>query len=121
MSLITTLDHAYAAAAQDVVSAAKFIEGKVLPVLQKANTAATTVEAVTGLVSSQAVNIERTAFAVLGAIIKAVDAAGSAVAAGGLNVPLDATLIADVKAIMSAVKSQAAPVTTSSAAIATKS
>jgi len=108
MSLITTVDHAYAAAAKDVVSAAAFVQSKVVPALQKANAQASTIEAVTGLVSPSAANVERAAFAVLGAVIKALDAAGSAVAVGGLNVQLDAALISDVKAIAPAVKSQAA-------------
>jgi len=108
MSLITTVDHAYAAAAKDVVSAATFVQSKVIPALQKANAQAATIEAVTGLVSPAAANVERAAFAVLGAVIKAVEAAGSAVTAGGLNVQLDATLVSDVKAIVPAVKTQAA-------------
>jgi hypothetical protein len=107
MSLITTVDHAYAAAAKDVVAAANFVQGKVLPVLQKANTQAATIEAITGLVSPAAANVERAAFAVLGTIIKSIEAAGSAVASGGLNIQLDAALVADVKAIMPAVKGQA--------------
>jgi hypothetical protein len=108
MSLITTADHAYAAAAKDVVSAANFIQGKVLPVLQKANAQSATIEAITGLVSPAAANVERAAFAVLGTIIKSIEAAGAAAGAGGLNVQLDGALVADVKAIMSVVKSQAA-------------
>ena len=48
MSLITTADQAYAAAAKDVVSSANFVETKVLPLLQKANTQASAIEAVTG-------------------------------------------------------------------------
>ncbi|HUA61544.1 MAG TPA: hypothetical protein VML19_22485 [Verrucomicrobiae bacterium] len=108
MNLITTVDHAYAAAAKDVVAAANFIQGKVLPLLQKANTQASTIEAITGLVSPGAANVERAAFAVLGTIIKSVEAAGAAAGSGGLNITLDAALISDIKAIIPAVKSQAA-------------
>jgi hypothetical protein len=35
-ALISSMEHALAAAAQDVVKAAKFVEVSVLPVLQKA-------------------------------------------------------------------------------------
>jgi hypothetical protein len=108
-NLITTADHAFASAAKDIVAVAKTIQSSVLPVLTKAATQASTIEAVTGLVCPAAVNIERAAFAVLGAIIKAITDAGTAVAAGGLNVQLDAALVADVKSIIPAVKGQAAP------------
>jgi hypothetical protein len=47
-----------------------------------------TIETVTSLVSPQAANIERAGFAVLGVIIHAIDAAGSAAGANGLNVTL---------------------------------
>ena len=43
-------------------------------------------------------------FAVLGVVINAVDDAGAAAGANGLNVTLDAQLVADVKAIAAAVK-----------------
>ena len=65
---------------------------------------ASTIEAVTSLVSPQAANIERVGFAVLGVVIKAIDDAGTAVTANGLNVTLDTQLIADIKSIASAVK-----------------
>ena len=109
MNLITTTEHALASAAREIVAAAKFIQSSVLPVLTKASAKASTIEAVTGLVSPAAVNIERAAFAVLGVVIKAIGDGGQAIAAGGVNVLLDAALVADIKAIMSAVKSQAAP------------
>ena len=57
----------------------------------------------TALVSPQAANIERLGFAVLGLVIKAIDDAGTAAGANGLNVTLDAQLVADIKSIASAV------------------
>jgi hypothetical protein len=108
MNLITTADHAFASAAKDIVSASKVISTSVLPVLTKASAQASTIEAVTGLVSPAAANVERAAFAVLGVIIKAINDSTQVVAAGGLNVQLDAALVADVKAIIPAVKTQAA-------------
>ena len=59
---------------------------------------------VPALVSPQAANIERAGFAVLGVVIKAIDDGGTAAGANGLNVSLDAQLIADVKASAAAVK-----------------
>jgi len=73
-------------------------------VLKKAQADQCTIEAVTGLVSPQAANIERAGFAVLDVVINALDAAGAAAGANGLNVTLDAQLVADIKAIASAVK-----------------
>jgi hypothetical protein len=103
-TLINSVEHALAVAASDTVKAAKFVETSVLPVLKKAQADQSTIEAVTALVSPQAANIERAGFAVLGVIINALDAAGAAAGANGLNVTLDAQLVADVKAIAAAVK-----------------
>ena len=69
-----------------------------------------TIESVTSLISPRAANIERAGFAVLGVVINALDAAGAAAGANGLNVTLDAQLVADIKAIAFAVKG-AVPIT----------
>src|SRR6516164_10924810 len=103
-ALISSIEHALAVAASDTVKAAKFVEVSVVPVLKKAQADQSTIEAVTALVSPQAANIERAAFAVLGVVINALDAAGAAVGANGLNATLDAQLIADIKAIAAALK-----------------
>jgi hypothetical protein len=58
----------------------------------------------------QAANIERARFAVLGVVINALDAAGAAAGANGLNIALDANLVTDIRSIASAVKG-AVPVT----------
>ena len=107
MSLIKTVEHAYAVASQDIVKSAKFVENSVLPLLQQAQTNASTIEAITALVSPQAANVERTAFSVLGTIIKAIEDANTAASSGGVNITLDAALVADVKSIIPAVKGQA--------------
>jgi len=109
MNLITTIEHVFAAAAQDIVKVAKYVQSEVLPAAQKVEAAATTVEAITGLVNPAAVNIERMAFAGLGAIIKAIEDAGSAAAAGGVNVALDAAMVADFKNIIPAILAASAP------------
>jgi len=64
---------------------------------------------VTALVDPQEANIERAGFAVLRVVIKAIEDAGAVAGANGLNVTLDAQLVADIKAIAPVVKS-AAPV-----------
>jgi hypothetical protein len=103
-ALINSIEHSLAVAASDTVKVAKFVETSVLPVLKKAQADQGTIEAVTALVSPQAANIERAGFAVLGVVINALDAAGAAGAANGLNVTLHAQLVADIKAVASAVK-----------------
>ena len=108
-ALINSVEHALAAAAIDTVKAAKFVEVSVLPVLKKAQADQSTIEAVTALISPQAANIERAAFAVLGVVINALDAAQAAADANGLNVSLDAQLVADIKAIAAAVKGAVSP------------
>ena len=108
MFLLSSLGHAFATAANDVVKVARFVESKVLPELQKASANAATIQAITGLVSPQAANIERIGFGLLGLVIKAVQDADAAGNAGGINLALDAAFIADIKAIIPAVKAQAA-------------
>ena len=102
-ALINSVEHALAVAASDTVKVAKFVETSVLPLLKSARANASTIEAVTSLVSPQAANIERAGFAVLGVIINAIDAAGAAAGARP-HVTLYAQLVADVKPISAAVK-----------------
>jgi hypothetical protein len=109
-TLLSSVDHSLAAAASDVVKVTKFVEQKVLPAMKQAQAEAPTIEAVTPLVSPLAANIERVKFAVLGLVIKAIDDAGTAAGANGLNVTVDAQIVGDIKSIASAVKS-AVPVT----------
>ena len=103
-ALIQSVEHALATAASDTVKGAKFVETSVLPVLKKAQANQSTIESITSLVSPSAANIERAGFAVLGVIINAIDAAGAAGSANGLNLTLDAQLVADIKSIAGAVK-----------------
>lgn len=103
--LFTNVEHVLATAASDVVKVAKFVEMKVVPVLKSVDAEASTVEAVTALVSPQAANIERLGFALLGLVIEAMDKADQAALANGLNVTLDKQLLEDVKAVAGALKS----------------
>jgi hypothetical protein len=50
-ALITSVEHALAAAASDTVKVAKFVETSVLPVLKRAQADSSAIEAVTALVS----------------------------------------------------------------------
>ena len=43
-------------------------------------------------------------------VIQAIEDAGAAVGAGGMSVSLDAALVADIKAILPAIKAAAKPV-----------
>ena len=104
--LITDIAHAYSIAVSDLKKAGQFIEGKVLPVLQKLEAEAT-IEGVAALVSPSLANIERVGEALLGAAIKAIEDAATAAASGGLSVSLDAQLVADIKAIIPTVKAAA--------------
>jgi len=105
IALISNIEHALATAAADTVKAAKFVKTSVLPVLKKAQADQSTIEGVTALVRPQAADIERAGFVVLGVVIKALDNAGTAAGASGLNVSLDAQLVGDIKSIAPVVKS----------------
>jgi hypothetical protein len=120
MILLSSFEHAFATAATDVVKTAHFIQTKIVPALKQAQANEQTVEAITSLIDPAAVNIERAAYAVLGVIIKAVEDAGSAAAGQGLNVQLDAAVVADVKAIIPAIKTapSAAPAAAAATAVA---
>jgi hypothetical protein len=109
MSLLLTLEHVYATAISDLKKSGSFLESKILPALQKVEASAPTIEAISGLVSPQLANIERASEAVLGAVIKAIEDAGSAANSGGLSITLDASLIADIKTIIPAVKAAVSP------------
>ena len=108
MSLITSLEHAYAVAIGDLKKTSHFVQGPLLAVLKKVDAAAPTIEAVTALVSPGLANIERTGEALLGAAIKAITDAGGVVNAdGSVSLTVAAELVADIKAIAPIVKSAA--------------
>ena len=109
MSLITSIEHAYAIAIGDLKKVGIFVGHTILPVLKAIHAEAPVIEAVTETVSPALANIERTGDALLGAIIKALDDGTAAATAGGVNVTLDAQLVADIKAIIPQVKAAAAP------------
>lgn len=102
MSLLTSLENIKAAAAQDAVKLEHLVTSTILPILIKANSSQDTIEKITGLVDPAAVKYEQVAFALLGQAIAAVQAAESVVGAGGVNISLDSALVADIKAIITA-------------------
>ncbi len=108
MTFILTAEHALASAAKEIVATARFVCHDVVPALKKLQADETFIESVTALVDPHAVGIERAAFAVLGLVVKALQDAGSVSAAGGVNITLDAQMIADLRAIAPAIKAAAA-------------
>jgi hypothetical protein len=100
------IGHFFATVAGDIVKGAKAVAGVMLKVEQ----AEPQVEAVSSLFFPQAVELERGAFALLGMAAQAVTEAGNAASANGVNIALDAQLIADIKALIPAIEQYAASV-----------
>lgn len=93
-----SIEHKIAYVAQQAVIKAKAVAAVITQLGTKAESAETTIEALTGLVDPQAVVIERAAFSALGLIVKAaqdVEAVGSAT----LSIPVASQDIADFKAL----------------------
>lgn len=103
-----SIAHVFAAVGQKIVAEAKFVESKILPLLHRLADSEETVEKVTALVNPDAANIERVAFAGLGKVIEALESGAAAIEENGVNIALDAEFIADVKAIIPAIKAAAA-------------
>ena len=97
------IGHFFATMASDIVKGARAVG----TVMAKAGSAETTVEAITALLFPQAVELERGAFALLGLAAQAVNATGAAAGANGLNLTLDAQLVADIKALIPAIEQYA--------------
>lgn len=90
------IEHALAVVAQDVVKGAKAVESFVA----KVGPTEAIVEGVTALtLGSGAVTIERGAYAALGLITKAANDVTDVTNAKGLSLDVDATMIADFKAL----------------------
>ena len=95
--------HFFATVAADIVKGARVAAS----VLIKAEKAEPESEALTALFFPQAVELERGAFALLGVAAQAVTDAGNAAEANGVNVTLDAQVVADVKALIRAIEQYA--------------
>ena len=95
--------HFFATVAGDIVKGAK----AVATVMLQAQKAEPEIEALSSLFFPQAVELERGAFALLGMAAQAVSETGDAVAANGINITLDAQLVADIKALIGAIEKYA--------------
>ena len=97
------IGHFFARVAGDIVKGARAVAS----VMLKAQKAEPEIEALTGLVFPQAVELERGAFALLGLAAQAVHEAGDAASQNGINIVLDQQLIADIKALIVAIEEYA--------------
>ena len=95
--------HFFATVAGDIVKGARAVAS----VLLKVQKVEPEVETLTGLVFPQAVELERGAFALLGKAAQAVNEAGDVASANGINLALDAQLVADIKALIQAIEQYA--------------
>jgi hypothetical protein len=88
--------HAFASLFKDVVTVSK----KVVVALGGLQNEAHLIESLTGLVSPQAAAVEQIAFGALGELIAAVQATETAAGANGLNVSFDASVIMEVRKLI---------------------
>src|SRR5271170_341002 len=88
--------HAFASLFKDVVTVSK----KVVIALGDLKNEATLIESLTSLVSPQAAAVEQIAFGALGELVAAVQSTETAASANGLNVTFDASVIAEVRKLI---------------------
>ena len=99
----SNLGHFFATVAGDIVKGARAVGS----VLGKVQGAEPVIEGITSVIYPEAVAIERGAFALLGMAAHAVTEAGDAASANGLNLTLDAQMVADIKALLPAFENYA--------------
>jgi len=97
------IGHFFATVAGDIVKGARAVSNVMLKV-QKAEPE---IETLSSLFFPQAVELERGAFALLGMAAQAVNEAGDAASANGINIVLDGQLVADIKALIGAIEQYA--------------
>jgi hypothetical protein len=102
----SSIGHAFATVFHDISKGAKAVESALVKVA--ANEAV--IEGITSVVYPPAVLIERAAFATLGKVAAAVHDAGPMADANGLNIQLDAALVADIRDLIATVKGNLAAV-----------
>jgi hypothetical protein len=88
--------NAFASLFKDVVT----VSNKVITVVSGVEKDATLIEALTSLVSPQAVAVEQIAFGALGELVAAVQALENASSASGVSVTFDATVVAEVEKLI---------------------
>ena len=91
-----SIGHAFASLFKDVVTVSKKVE----IVLSDVQAEAPIIEALTTLVSPGAAAVEQIAFGALGALVAAVHGVDAAAGANGINVSFDATVVAEIKALI---------------------
>ncbi len=94
----------------DIVKAAKFIAGTGLNDLEKVEGEGSVIEGIAGLAGPEAAKVATVGVELVDWAIKSIEGAEAADAAGGVNVTLDAALLAEIKSIAGIVKP--APATT---------
>jgi hypothetical protein len=92
--------HFFATMAGDIVKGARAVAS----VMIKAQKAEPEIEAISALFFPGAVELERGAFALLGMAAQAVSEAGDVASEKGLNIALDAQLVADIKALIASIE-----------------
>jgi hypothetical protein len=88
--------HAFASLFKDVVTVSK----KVVTAIGGLQGEATVIESLTSLVSPQAAAVEQIAFGALGELVAAVQATETAAGANGVNITFDASVVAEVKKLI---------------------
>ncbi|MGA3223506.1 MAG: hypothetical protein ABSC65_07070 [Acidobacteriaceae bacterium] len=88
--------HAFASLFKDVVTVSK----KVVTAIGGLQGEATVIESLTSLVSPQAAAVEQIAFGALGELVAAVQATETAAGANGVNITFDASVVAEVKKLL---------------------
>jgi hypothetical protein len=88
--------HAFASLFKDVVTVSK----KVVTVIGGLQGESTVIESLTSLVSPQAAAVEQIAFGALGELVAAVQATETAAGANGVNITFDASVVAEVKKLL---------------------
>jgi hypothetical protein len=98
------MDHFFASAFHDLQKALQFVER----VGAKVQSEEGTVEAITALLpnGNTAVVLERAAFAALGLVLNAANAASAAAAQDGVNVKLDAEMVAAFRGLIAGAKGE---------------
>lgn len=92
----SSIGHAFASVFKDVVTVSKKVE----IVLSDVEAEAPVIEALTTLVSPGAAAVEQIAFGALGSLIAAVHGLENAASVNGVNVSFDATVVAEIKALI---------------------
>jgi hypothetical protein len=98
-----SIGHFFATVAADIVKGARAAAS----IMSKAEKIEPEVEALTGVLFPQAVELERAGFLLLGMAAQAVSETGDVAANNGLNITLDQQLVADIKALIAAIEQYA--------------